>query len=122
LLCSFNGHSYISKQGIRYNQTVGDHLKTSVEGFTFAGNVKFNAALHFFSAHKNINADVNKTLGTELDFWCGYNHKGQVNLDFGYSHMFASEGMEVLKQPGDKSATHNWTWVMLTFKPTLFKQ
>ena len=84
-------------------------------------NTLYLTALHFFSAHKDINADVNKSLGTELDFWCGYNHKGQVNLDFGYSHMFASEGMEALKG-GDKEATHNWAWVMLTFKPTLYKQ
>ena len=106
---------------------VGNHANSVglhdvyLKGNIKPGKIKFNAALHFFSAHKNINADVNKSLGTELDFWCGYNHKGMVNLDFGYSHLFASEGMEALKG-GDKGATHNWAWVMLTFKPVLYKK
>jgi len=84
------------------------------------GKVKFNAALHFFSADGDI-VDQSKGLGTELDFWCGYSHKGQVQLDFGYSHMFASDALYAIKGVPENNEANNWAWVQLTFKPTLFE-
>lgn len=104
---------------------VGNHFNSVglndiyLKGNIKPGKVKFNGAVHFFSAAADI---PDKGLGTELDLWCGYNHKGQVQLDFGYSHMFTTDTMIALRGGvGDKSATHNWAWVMLTFKPTLFE-
>jgi hypothetical protein len=37
----------------------------------------------------------------------------------GYSKMFATETMEILKG-GDKDADNSWSWIMFTFKPKLF--
>lgn len=73
------------------------------------------AAHHFMTA-----ADFEeKTLGTELDL--SFNHQIQedVNLHVGYSHMFPSEGLELLKG-NDDGNTNNWAWVMVTINPTLF--
>ncbi|WP_430810901.1 MULTISPECIES: hypothetical protein [unclassified Carboxylicivirga] len=84
------------------------------------GKVKFNAALHFFSAHGDM-VSGNQGLGTELDIFCGYSHKGRVQLDFGYSHMFAGDGLYEVKGVENNDAANNWAWVMLTFKPTLFE-
>ncbi len=72
-----------------------------------------------FSSAAPINADVNNYLGTELDFWMGYKVGKEIKLGAGYSHLFASESMQVLKG-GDKSATQNWMYVMLSFTPKFF--
>ncbi|MCU4157518.1 hypothetical protein J1N10_16185 [Carboxylicivirga sp. A043] len=86
------------------------------------GKVKFNAALHFFSAHGEV-ASGNQGLGTEVDLFCGYSHKGKVQLDFGYSHMFAGDGLYDIKYPAQtvEEKGNHWAWVMLTFKPTLYE-
>ncbi len=83
------------------------------------GKVKFNGAIHFFSADGKIEG-YDQGLGTELDLWCGYSHKGQVQLDFGYSHMFASDALYFIKSVPENDTGNSWAWVQLTFKPTLF--
>ena len=74
---------------------------------------------HNFTAQAEIAEDVNKGLGTELDLV--YNHKfsKDITIGAGYSQMFASEGMEYLKNNFDGNS-NNWAWLMLTIKPTLF--
>ena len=42
-----------------------------------------------------------------------------ITLNAGYSLMFASDSMEVLKG-GDKGENNSWAWMMFTFKPKLF--
>ncbi len=86
---------------------------------------KFSAVLipHFFSAEGDLlNADSTKAdayLGTEIDLNLGYKIHKNIDFNVGYSHMFASESMEILKG-GSKNETNNWAWVMVTFKPTFF--
>ncbi len=79
-----------------------------------------NIALHNFSAQAEIANNVSKQLGTELDLVYRYNLMQDINLSAGFSQMFASEGMEVLKGNTDNNWNH-WGWVMLTLKPELFK-
>ncbi|PNQ72481.1 hypothetical protein C1T31_11875 [Hanstruepera neustonica] len=78
---------------------------------------------HFFSSAANVVNSTGKTmdnaLGTEIDFVFGYKYTNNISFNLGYSQMFATETMEVLKG-GDKDATNNWAWVMITFKPKLF--
>ncbi|WP_250434401.1 alginate export family protein [Hanstruepera flava] len=77
---------------------------------------------HFFSSAANVVDNTGKVmdnaLGTEIDFVFGYSYSNNINLQLGYSQMFATETMEVLKG-GDKDLTNNWAWVMITFKPKL---
>ncbi|MGM5470865.1 alginate export family protein [Flavobacteriaceae bacterium LMO-SS05] len=86
---------------------------------------KFSAKLmpHVFSAAATVvdktSQEMNRGLGTELDLVLGYNWTKETNVQVGYSQLFATETMEVLKG-GNRHATHNWAWVMFTFKPKLF--
>ena len=77
------------------------------------------AFVHNFSAAADINATVSKQLGTEIDLIYAYQYTKEIGFKAGYSQMFASEGMEVLKGNFDNN-TNNWGWVMVTVKPTLF--
>jgi len=79
---------------------------------------------HFFSAEGDIvtnNEKADAYLGTEIDFGIGYIIIKNVTLNIGYSQMFATESMEILKG-GSKSETNNWAWAMLTFKPNFFEK
>ena len=58
-------------------------------------------------------------LGTEIDFTIGYKLAKDIVLNAGYSKMYATNTMEILKG-GDKNENNSWTWVMFTFKPHLF--
>ena len=59
-------------------------------------------------------------LGTELDVFAGFSLYQAVTLRIGYSQMFASESMEVLKG-GSRNEISNWGWLMLILKPQLIK-
>ncbi len=75
--------------------------------------------IHNFTSYANVAKDVEKQLGTELDLVYGYKLSKDISLAAGYSQMFASEGMEYLKNNFDGNS-NNWAWLMLTIKPTLF--
>ncbi|MCO4821924.1 MAG: alginate export family protein [Flavobacteriaceae bacterium] len=87
---------------------------------------KFSAKLvpHIFSSTANVADSSGKIysdgLGTEIDLVLTYNWIKSVAFQAGYSQMFATETMEVLKG-GDSSKTNNWAWAMIIIKPSLFK-
>ena len=62
---------------------------------------------------------VSSSLGTEIDLVFATSISSGVSLNIGYSQLFATESMQLIKG-GNKSNLQNWAWVMLTFKPTLF--
>ena len=69
--------------------------------------------------------DYSNGLGTEIDFTIKYIVSKSVNIQGGYSQMFATETMQALKYTDNPTAefnknTNNWAWIMLTFKPTFF--
>ena len=85
---------------------------------------KFSAKLipHLFSAAADVykGTDVmDSNLGTEIDLNLGYKLSSSVKVNLGYSMMFATETMEVLKKTGDKDEANTWAWLMFTFKPNL---
>ncbi|SNR41028.1 Alginate export [Lutibacter agarilyticus] len=75
--------------------------------------------IHNFTSYAEVANGVEKQLGTELDLVYGYKLSKDISLAAGYSQMFASEGMEYLKNNFDGNS-NNWAWLMLTIKPTLF--
>jgi len=77
------------------------------------------AYLHNFSAQAEIGQGIEKQLGTEIDLVYSHKLNKDVIIGAGYSQMFASEGLEVLKSNADGNG-NNWAWLMLTIKPTLF--
>lgn len=78
---------------------------------------------HVFSSAATIvdnsGNEKNAYLGTEIDFSVGYKIADNILFQVGYSQMFASDSMEVLKD-GNKSNTNNWAWAQFVFKPKLF--
>lgn len=78
-----------------------------------------NFAVHNFSAAADISPNNEKQLGTELDIVYGYKLQKDIGISAGYSHLFASQGMEIIKGNADGN-TNNWGWIMLTVNPVLF--
>ena len=79
-----------------------------------------NADLHYFASAGKINADTGKYLGTEIDLTFGYKLHDVATLNAGWSSMFASETMELLKG-GDSGASNYWAYIMLTVTPAFIK-
>lgn len=79
---------------------------------------------HFFSTAAIVlnptGTEMSNALGTELDLIFGYKWTKDISFNGGYSQLFATETMEVLKR-GNKDNNNNWAWLMITVKPSLFK-
>ncbi len=94
----------------------------------------FGVKPHYFMAAATVSSlnvnnqsvkDYSSGLGTELDFLVKYTVSKSVNIQGGYSQMFATETMQVVKYPTNASGdfyknSNTWAWIMLTFKPTFF--
>ncbi|WP_103866482.1 alginate export family protein [Aquimarina sp. I32.4] len=75
---------------------------------------------HYFMANADLLGDEDKYLGTEIDVVFNQKLMKNVKLNIGYSHMFASESMGILKGRPDDNI-NNWGWVQLVINPNLFK-
>ncbi|WP_026452344.1 alginate export family protein [Aequorivita capsosiphonis] len=105
---------------------VGNHLN-NVGLVDLYGNIKYSfnkkanitAVFHqFFSAAK-LDEDLSKNLGFEMDLVTSLKLSEFVGIQAGYSHFFASQGTEALKNNFDGN-TNNWAWAMLTIDPVIF--
>lgn len=80
---------------------------------------------HHFSAASAITDEEgiprSRDLGTELDWTFSYSLAKEVNLKGGYSHLFYTSSMAIIKQVGSLHGQSSWAWLMITFKPTLFQ-
>jgi len=114
----FNGHMDYFYVGNHVNN-VG--LQDIYAGLTYSKEkLTFKSALHIFSANAEIAKNEDKYLGTEIDLALIYKYSKSVNFSLGYSQMFASKSMELIKL-GDKSEIQNWGWLMITFTPQFSK-
>lgn len=107
-----------------YKNTVG--LQDVFAKFTYANKKwQFNAMPHIFMTAADVidPSDVTKKmdnyLGTEIDLTATYTLQKDINITGGYSQMFGSDTMEVLKV-GNKGYDNNWAWVMITINPRIF--
>lgn len=86
--------------------------------------LKFGITPHmFWSAATVVNVVDEKMddyLGAEIDLKLTYNWQKDISFQLGYSQLFGTESLEVLKG-GNHKATTNWGWAMITVKPSLFK-
>ncbi|MFD2550478.1 alginate export family protein [Bizionia sediminis] len=109
---------------------VGNHINSVglidvYASVAYAKN-KFSMAVtpHVFNAAAAVinsqNQEMDAYLGTELDVTFNYKWTPDVTFQAGYSHMFASETMGILKG-GNANATNNWAWLMVTINPRIFK-
>ena len=118
----FNGHMDYFYVG----NHVGDvGLQDIYGGLNYAKDkFSFGAAIHLFSTAADLYDGAEKQdayLGTELDLSFGYKYSKSVTFKMGYSQMFASDSMEVLKNVNDAEKAACWGWMMLVFKPNFLK-
>ncbi len=89
-------------------------------------NLQLNADLHSFSSQASLldadrpDAKINRHLGVETDFYFSYTPYQAVTYTGGYSQMFASPSMELVKGSGNRKALACWVWVSVTLKPTFY--
>lgn len=105
---------------------VGNHINNvglidiyAKAGVHISPKSNLNMFLHNFSAAADLAGSDSKQLGTEIDLVYAYVIDENIKIMAGYSQLFASTGMEILKNNFDNN-TNNWGWIMVTFKPTLF--
>lgn len=107
---------------------VGNHANTvgltDVSATLAYAKNKFSVKIvpHFFSAAAEVYDGATKmdaNLGTEIDLNLGYKLAKDIIISAGYSKMFATDTMQVLKG-GSKDANNSWAWMMFSFKPKLF--
>lgn len=105
---------------------VGNHmnsvgLKDGYIKYAYAKNkISLKSDLHFFSSTADMGSDNSNYLGTEVDLSLGITLRPSAKLTFGYSMLFASESMEILKG-GDHTAGNSWGYVMLSVTPSFIK-
>lgn len=92
----------------------------------FKTGEKSNLMLHvhdFMSSAKILEGDgtteASKQLGAEIDLVYTKVISPEVTFNLGYSQLFASSSMELLKG-GDKGHIQNWAFAMIAVKPTFF--
>ncbi|MCG8477017.1 MAG: alginate export family protein [Cytophagales bacterium] len=90
---------------------------------TFSGKAiyhYFTSAADILSAQQDGSIkNEDKGLGSEIDLVLIYNYTKDIQFILGYSEMFASDSMEILKG-GNKGKSNNWAWFQINIKPTLF--
>lgn len=87
--------------------------------FDFNSRSGFILNFHKFFAPSKIDSDISADLGFEIDLVTSYSLNKFVVAKAGYSHFFASEGIERVKNNYD-SNTNNWGWLMISINPVLF--
>lgn len=90
-------------------------------GYTPSKTVNLTVDIHHFSLANENNLGVNKikkTLGTEADVLIDYKPSTIIQLQFGYSLLFATKNMEYIKG-GNANDLNTWAYLMLKVSPTL---
>ncbi len=83
-------------------------------------NVTTTLEAHYFAlANESAAISMKKNLGTELDLLLEYKPTPIINLQLGYSMLFATSNMELLKG-GSAGVYNGWAFAMLKVSPTFF--
>lgn len=87
----------------------------------------FAAHAHYFMSAANIEDPDNpgkamsSSLGTEADLMVRYTLNHQASLTLGYSRMFGTPSMAVIRG-GNPDAVSHWGWFQILVKPTFLQQ
>lgn len=75
---------------------------------------------HYFSSNADLTGNADRYLGTELDVMFTQALMKNVSLNVGYSQMFASDSMSLIKEGRPNDNINNWGWVQVIIDPNLF--
>ena len=81
------------------------------------------ADYHYFSTNKTYYSEgtaVSKYLASEIDLVYRHTMAKDMNLECGYSVLKGSSTLALMKS-GNADKLNHWMYIMLTFKPTFFK-
>ncbi len=92
--------------------------------YNFNRNTKIIAEFYVFYLQnkyipENETQAIDKYLGNEIDLTFNKKFNDYMNLSGGYSIMFGTKSMEIIKG-GNGNKLNHWAFVMLTINPTLF--
>lgn len=110
----FNGFMDYFYMGNHYN-TVGLNDYYLKNTFLLSRTDNLQLDVHYFAANAAIAPDTGKYLGTEIDLLYTKKVSGQFLVNVGYSQLFASRGMEIVKQVADPQSFQCWAWIGLQF-------
>ncbi|HSV88042.1 MAG TPA: alginate export family protein [Bacteroidales bacterium] len=95
---------------------VSPHIRTE---YRFNPKTRLDLDLHVFFLQNNFlhqGVAINKYLGAEIDAKFYYSFNDITQVAFGYSAMFGSDSMEIIKGGRNEEFAH-WAFVMLRFRP-----
>jgi hypothetical protein len=95
---------------------ISPHLRSE---FRFTTRTRLDLDLHMFFLQNNfvhLGAPIDKFLGTEIDAKFYYSFNDITQLAFGYSALFGTQSMEIIKGGRNEEFAH-WAFVMLRFRP-----
>ncbi|MDW3211264.1 MAG: alginate export family protein [Reichenbachiella sp.] len=106
-----NGHSDVGLQDI--------YLKTKFK----IGKGALSGHVHYFLGASTIYeadgvTEASASLGTELDLVYVRKLGSAGTFKLGYSQMFDTDSMDLIKNTPNSKSLNNWAWVQLIFKPT----
>lgn len=91
--------------------------------FSLSQPLGLSVNYHYFSMAKKIENNtvekLKKGLGSEIDFQLDWTIMKDVKLSGGYSVMFGTESMDIVKG-GDHNSWQDWGWVSLNISPRVF--
>ncbi|MDX2247787.1 MAG: alginate export family protein [Bacteroidia bacterium] len=64
---------------------------------------------------------IRKYLGFENDLLLRYRPNSYTEIDLGYSYAIVTESMEYIRKGGNSDLFQSWAFLMITFKPELFR-
>lgn len=113
-------------QNGRVSGLVDAYVKTS---YNVSIKSTMKADLHYFSSAAAVydpeqqDVELSRYLGIEIDLAFIVKLSDDVLLQGGYSQMFGTSALEVVKEmKGERSVSNNWVWLMVTIKPLLVKR
>ena len=117
---AFNGHmDYFYVGNHRNSVGLKDYYgKLSAAKGSFSAQVSPHI---FYAAADVVNKEqepVDSYLGTEVDLSAAYKMDPQITLSAGYSQMFGSQTLEILRG-GDRSLGQHWVWLSISFSPKI---
>jgi hypothetical protein len=105
---------------------VGNHANSvGLNDFhaSYVANIRKSKLLvraHYFTSNAELVNDADRYLGTEFDLVFTKKFTKSIKFQVGYSHMFPTESMELIKGGVTSDNLNNWAWMQLIIKPTLF--
>ncbi|MDR0394297.1 MAG: alginate export family protein [Tannerella sp.] len=89
----------------------------------FSPKMDLNVTYHHFRTAKEIDADGEKSIGSEIDVTANYTFNSQFALQGGWSAYLTNDGTDLLKRKtGIDTRFPQWAYLQLTFKPVFLNK